>query len=76
MQCPPTPALGENFIKPYGLVLAASKVSLTSMPNACEICASSLTSAILTCLKVFSNNFAASATSGEETSTSSSQKVE
>ncbi len=37
---------------------------------------SSFTKAMFTCLKVFSNNFAASATSGDETSTKLSQKVE
>ena len=76
MQCPPTPALGLNFIKPNGFVSAASKTSCTEIPRACDICANSLTSAILTCLNVFSNNFAASATSGVDTSTISPQKPE
>ena len=45
IQWPPTPALGVNFIKPYGFVFAASKVSRTSIPRACEICANSFQSA-------------------------------
>ncbi len=68
MQCPPTPMLGRNFIKPYGLVSAAESVSKVGMPRAFAICANSLTSAIFTWRKVFSKSLAASATSGDETS--------
>ena len=76
MQCPPTPGPGLNSINPYGLVAAASKTSLPEIPNASAIWANSLTKAMLTCLKVFSNILAASATSGDETSMTVSQKLE
>ena len=68
MQCPPTPTLGRNFIKPYGLVSAAESASKVGMPRAFAIWANSFTSAIFTWRKVFSKSLAASATSGDETS--------
>ena len=48
-------------MKPKGLVFAASNTSLTDIERPFEILANSFTKAILTCRKVFSNNFAASA---------------
>ena len=65
--------LGKNFMKPYGLLEAASMTSFTDTSIARMIKASSLTKAMFTCLNVFSKSFAASATSGEVTAIKSSQ---
>ena len=70
-------ALSAQFaVVEYGFVFAASSTSRTGISSACEICANSLTKAILTCLKVFSNNLAASAISGLGTIWIMSQNVE
>ena len=67
------PGPGSKRMKPNGLVAAASTTSQTSMPIRSQSCASSLTSAMLTERKMFSSSLLSSATSGEETSTTSSQ---
>ena len=75
MQWPPTPMPGLNFINPYGFDEAASRTLWTGIFIALMMRANSLTSAIFTCRKVFSNNFAASAISGVSTSIKLSQKL-
>src|SRR5882757_209295 len=60
-QCPPTPGPGVNFMKPNGLLAAASITDQTSMSSSWQYIASSLTSAMLTCRKVFSSSLASSA---------------
>jgi hypothetical protein len=69
MQCPPTPGPGVKAMKPNGLVAAASMTSHTSMPSSWQTVAISLTSAMLTCRKVFSSSLASSAARAEETVT-------
>ena len=64
MQWPPTPMLGINGISPKGLVEAAFNVSDAVNPKWNKIFENSFTSAMLTCLNVFSKIFAASAASG------------
>jgi hypothetical protein len=54
-------------MKPNGLVDAAIIASLVEKPKADEINENSFARAIFICLNVFSNSFAASATSGELT---------
>ena len=66
-QWPPTPGPGVNRMNPNGLVDAASIACQTSMPRSCENIAISLTSAMLTCRKVFSSSLASSASRGRET---------
>ena len=58
-----------NFIKPNGLVAAASITSHTSTPRRSHMIASSLTRPMLIMRKVFSSSFAISAASAEETVT-------
>src|SRR5512137_1430658 len=69
MQCPPRPGPGVNFIKPKGLVPAASITSHTSTPRRSHMMASSLTSPILIMRKVFSSSLDISAASTEDTIT-------
>ena len=73
MQCPPIPTFGWNGINPYGFVPAAANTSSTGIPIAPITCANSFTKPMFINLNVFSNNFAASATSGDETGTTASQ---
>ena len=54
---------------PNGLVDAASIASHTSTPSSRPNIASSFTSAMFTCLKVFSMSLASSASRGEDTAT-------
>ena len=72
MQCPPTPGPGVNFMKPNGLVAAASMTSQTSRPIRSQRSASWLTKAMLMLRKTFSRSFASSAASGDESSTTRS----
>jgi hypothetical protein len=72
MQWPPTPTPGLNGIKPYGFDAAAAIISRTLMPAVEQTWANSFISAMFTKRKVFSNSFAASATSGDETETTAS----
>ena len=67
------PGPGSKRMNPNGFVAAASTTSQTSIPIRSQSCASSLTSAMLTERKMFSSSLLSSATSGEETSTTSSQ---
>ncbi len=69
MQCPPTPGPGVNFMKPKGLVAAASMTSQTSTASLSQTIAISFTMAMLTDRKVFSSSFTSSAASGELTGT-------
>ena len=68
MQCPPSPGPGTNFMKPNGLVAAASMISQTSSPIRSQSWANSFASAMLTARKMFSSSLVISADSGEETS--------
>ena len=70
MQCPPSPGPGVNFMKPNGLVAAASITSHTSTPSLSQTIAISLTSPMFTLRKVFSSSFTSSAASVVETGTS------
>src|SRR5665648_570176 len=76
MQWPPMPGQGVNFIKPKGLVAAASMTSQTSMFSLLHICASSLTMEMLIMRNVFSSNLVISATSAEKTDTMVSSALE
>ena len=60
-QWPPTPGPGVKRRYPKGLVDAASMASHTSMPSSPANMASSLTSAMFTCRKVFSSSLVSSA---------------
>ena len=70
MQWPPRPGPGWNFMKPKGLLAAASMTSQTSMSMRSQSMASSLTRAMLTLRKMFSSSLVISATSGVDTGTS------
>src|SRR5690606_24510408 len=70
MQCPPRPGPGRNFMKPNGLVAAASITSQTSTPSLSQTIAISLTRPMLTLRKVFSSSFTSSAASVVVTGTS------
>ncbi len=67
MHWPPVPGPGAKRWKPKGFVPAAASVSQTSIPARSSTSLSSLTSAMLTARKTFSNSLAASATSALET---------
>ena len=67
MQCPPRPGPGVNFMKPNGLLAAASITSQTSTPIRSHMIAISLTSPMLIMRKVFSSSFAISAVSADDT---------
>ena len=69
MQWPPTPGPGVNFMKPYGLLAAASMTSHTSMPSLSHMMATSFTRAMLTARKVFSSSLTISAAWVDETGT-------
>jgi hypothetical protein len=69
MQWPPSPGPGVNFMKPNGLVAAASTTSQTSTPSLSHACASSLARAMLIMRKVFSYTFTSSAASALSTGT-------
>ncbi len=69
MQCPPRPGPGVNFMKPNGLVAAASITSHTSTPSRSHMMAISLTRPMLIMRKVFSSSLAISATSAVDTGT-------
>ena len=73
IQCPPTPTPGLKGMKPYGLDDAASITSWIFTPLSENNWVSSFIKAIFTSLNTFSNSFAASAISGEETETIESQ---
>lgn len=66
---PADPGAGVKRMKPKGLEAAASSASQTSTPSSCAYIAISLTSAMLTCLKVFSISLDSSATSVVRTGT-------
>ncbi len=74
-QCPPTPGPGLKGMKPNGLVEAAEIASQTSIPMSCAYIASSFTSAMLMCRKVFSISLASSAARGVDTATVRSTTV-
>jgi hypothetical protein len=63
-------------MNPNGLVAAASMASQTSMSRSWANIASSLTSATLTCRKVFSSSLASSAARQVETRTVVRTKLE
>ena len=69
MQWPPRPGPGWNFMKPKGLVAAASMTSQTSIFMRSQSIASSFMSAMLTLRKMFSSSLVISATSGVLTGT-------
>ena len=69
MQCPPNPGPGVNFMKPKGLVAAASTTSHTSRPSLSHISSTSLASPMFTARKVFSSSFAISAAPVDDTGT-------
>ena len=69
MQWPPMPGPGVNFMKPNGLVAAASMTSHTSTPSLSQMIAISLTRPMFTMRKVFSSSLTSSAASGDETGT-------
>src|SRR5512135_880807 len=69
IQCPPMPGPGVKRMKPYGLVLAASITSQTSIPSLAHINAISLTRPMFTARKVFSSNFTISAVRIDDTGT-------
>ena len=75
MQCPPMPGPGVNFMKPNGLVAAASMTSHTSTPRRSQMIAISFTSPMFTERKVFSRSFVSSAASGDDTDTMRSMHV-
>lgn len=60
---------GVNFMKPKGLLDAASMACQTSMSRWRANIAISLTRAMFTCRKVFSSSLASSASLGERTGT-------
>ena len=66
MQCPPIPGLGENGIKPYGLVVAPSIILKIFKLSLSDSIFKLFTSEILTNLNVFSYNFINSASSNDE----------
>src|SRR5258705_461849 len=70
MQWPPTPGPGVNFMKPNGLVAAASMTSHTSTPSLSHTIAISLTSPMFTLRNVFSRILTSSADSVDDTGTS------
>jgi len=63
-------------VKPKGLVLAASMTSRTSMPMRSKVTLSSLTRAMFTERKTFSNSLALAATRALETGTTRSTAAE
>ena len=69
MQWPPRPGPGVNFMKPNGLVAAASITPHTSIPSFSQACASSLARAMLIIRKVFSYTYTSSAASALSTGT-------
>ena len=75
MQCPPRPGPGVNFMKPYGLVAAASMTSHTSRSSFSHMSATSFTRPMLIMRKVFSSSFTISAAWVEDTGTIVSKTV-
>ena len=69
MQWPPRPGPGWNFMKPNGLVAAASMTSHTSIFMRSQSMASSFMRAMFTLRKMFSSSLVISATSGVLTGT-------
>ncbi len=76
MQCPPMPGPGVNFMKPNGLVAAASITSQTSTPSLSHTIAISFTSPMFTARNVFSSSFTSSAASALVTGTTVSMHAE
>ena len=74
-QCPPTPGPGVKRMNPNGLVDAASIALQMSTPRSRANIASSLTSAMFTCRKVFSSSLTSSPSAVDPTATTLSTRA-